>query len=74
MTEDVSPGIDDERLAELVHEWRSRAARGESMALGVAEAFKAEQSRRERDRLTQIEKTSKQLHIERGPWWRFWSA
>ena len=41
--------LDDDQLAELAREWRSRAARGDELAFGLAHAFEAELRRRVRD-------------------------
>lgn len=40
--------VDDVRLGALAREWRERAARGDTMASGLADAFEAELRRRDR--------------------------
>jgi len=67
--------LDDDQLAELAHEWRARAARGEQLAFGVAQAFEAEQRRRQRiheSQVQQLASPTQRKKVLSPPWWKFW--
>lgn len=67
--------LDDDQLAELAREWRARAGRGEQLAFGVAQAFEAEQRRRQRIQESQVLPLASSEESELAPrrhWWRFW--
>jgi len=67
--------LDDDQLAKLAREWRARAASGEQLALGVAQAFEAEQRRRQRLQETQVQPLAspeQQKKAPSRPWWKFW--
>jgi hypothetical protein len=67
--------LDDDQLAELALEWRARAARGEQLAFGVAQAFEAEQRRRRHTQESQVqplESPTQRKEAPSRPWWKFW--
>ena len=67
--------LDDDALAELAREWRLRAARGEQLAFGVAQAFEAEQRRRQRIQESQAQplaSPTQQKEALSRSWWKFW--
>ena len=65
--------LDDEQLAELAREWGTRAAGGEQLASGVAQAFEAEQRRRHQE--SQVQPLGFPEHPKQAkprPCWKFW--
>ncbi|CAN7767220.1 hypothetical protein LJR290_007352 [Variovorax sp. LjRoot290] len=65
--------LDDDQLAELAREWRSRAARGDELAFGLAHAFEAELRRRVRDsQVSPLATPEQPSSPEPRPWWKFW--
>lgn len=62
--------LDDDRLAELAHEWRARALRGEQAAYGPAQAYEAELRRRIRN--SGFHSPAPAVSLPDKPWWRFW--
>lgn len=62
--------VQDDELARLAALWRSRAARGDREAFGIAHAFEVEQRRRQRpSQLALLESRRATL-----PWWKFWAS
>ncbi|PSL78979.1 hypothetical protein C7T35_40065 [Variovorax sp. WS11] len=69
--------LDDEQLAELAREWGTRAAGGEQLASGVAQAFEAEQRRRQRTQESQVQPLAspeQPKQTKPRPWWKFWGS
>ena len=67
--------LDDDQLTELAVVWRARAARGEQLAFGVAQAFEAEQRRRERIQESQVQPLVAPAQRKKAlsrPWWKVW--
>ena len=65
--------LDDEQLAELAREWGTRAAGGEQLASGVAQAFEAEQRRRHQESQVQpLAFPEQPKQAKPRPWWKFW--
>jgi hypothetical protein len=65
--------LDDAELEELAHDWRARAARGESGAFGVAHVLEVE--RRGRIRASQmITLRAPLVPNTRRRWWKFWES
>jgi len=64
--------LSDTDLAQLAHEWRARAMRGDRQAFGPAQAFEVEQRRRLRDSLfVELTPAVTPFQTDR-PWWKFW--
>jgi len=64
--------LSDTDLAQLAHQWRARAMRGERQAFGLAQAFEIEQRRRLRDSFfVELTPATTQYQTDR-PWWKFW--
>jgi hypothetical protein len=61
--------LDDEELAQLATNWRTRAGYGHRDAFGVAHALEVEQRRRLRQ--SQLQQLPPEPLATR-PWWKFW--
>ena len=64
--------LNDADLAQLAHQWRARAMRGDRVAFGPAQVFEAEQRRRVRDSKFVELAPEKSTYQTDRPWWKFW--